>query len=68
VDDTKFLPPTIDEDAFPNTPGGLNDPTQFWTSSPSTRLAGRAWYVDFHLGLSSDNFVVVAPIQARCVR
>jgi hypothetical protein len=68
VDDTKSVPPTIDIDAFPNTPGGLNDLTTFWTSSPSTRFEGRAWYVDFHLGFSSDTFFVGAPSQARCVR
>jgi hypothetical protein len=68
VDDTKFLPPTIDVGAFPDTPGGLNDLTMFWTSSPSTRFAGRHWYVDFYLGLSSDTFFDAAQILVRCVR
>jgi len=63
VDFNKAAPgPTIDTDAFPDTPAKF-----FWTSSPRVVTPSSAWSVDFKDGASwSAGFVVTA--QVRCVR
>ncbi len=63
VDFTKVSPgPTIDTDAFPNTPAA-----HFWTSSPLAGSASNAWVVFFGRGDTNLGDVTDA-VRVRCVR
>jgi len=62
LDERKGLP-ALDADAFP----GLGEKNGFWTASPSTGLAGRAFVIGFSLG---DVFHMPfdTTLSVRCVR
>lgn len=61
VDDTRTNP-SIDINAFPNTPS-----TQFWTSSERVNQPGEYWHVDFYDG-GTSSFDPTQTINLRCVR
>jgi hypothetical protein len=54
--------PTIDQTAFPGTPGG-----SFWTSSPYAGSSSSAWDVSFSTGYLTYN-VVSENYWVRCIR
>jgi hypothetical protein len=54
--------PSIDPDAFPDTPG-----ENFWTASPFVRTPGNAWYVYFQDGFAGYN-TGTSLYRVRCVR
>jgi hypothetical protein len=60
--DTTSSGPSIEAEAFPNTPSQA-----FWTSSPSAHNTGEAWYVDFSTGGVAYN-VTSSTLMVRCVR
>jgi hypothetical protein len=62
--DLRIAPPgpTIDQVAFPNTPG-----EGFWTATPYAGDSGVAWYVDFGNGYSYY-LVTTFAYWVRCVR
>ncbi len=63
VDFTKPAPgPTIDENAFPNTPQDW-----FWTATPVVSDPNSAWMVNFNSGKTGSNLMVDA-FRVRCVR
>lgn len=61
VDDGR-LNPSIDEEAFPNTPD-----ESFWTDTPVRGIDGSAWRVSFHQGYTYDEAATYR-YRARCVR
>ncbi|MBK9259625.1 MAG: DUF1566 domain-containing protein [Polyangiaceae bacterium] len=63
VDFTKASPgPTIDTDAFPNTPADW-----FWTATQDTSAPNSAWFISFNTGQTSSNDKG-DEYQVRCVR
>ena len=55
--------PWIDATAFPNAPAVV-----FWTSVPSAKISGNAWFVDFSSGESYDYYGATDTFAVRCVR
>jgi hypothetical protein len=61
--------PSIDSVVFPGTPVTMNQPSSFWTSSPSayTGNGTEAWIVDFVSGYSTTGPISTLG-HVRCVR
>ncbi|WP_105072710.1 DUF1566 domain-containing protein [Chromatium okenii] len=55
--------PTIDQQAFPNTP--VSD---FWSGSPVANNSGNVWYMSFYRGGHIDRYTPKANVHVRLVR